>query len=104
MYSRLLEISAAVSIEFKTSATRNSGAAGANNLYLSLAALPGVHNLLSRPLELSAAAAGKCKAIAARSSGGRGEYPVNFDFHLALMARVYSLLFLNFAPTLNGQG
>ena len=98
MYSRLLGISAAVSNEFKTTATRSSGAAGTNNLYLSLAPLPGVHKLLSRPLELSAAAAGKCKTIAARSSGGRGKCPVIFDLHLALMAKVNKLLFMSFLP------
>ena len=98
MYSRLLEISAAAPNEFKTSATRNFGAAGANNLYLSLAALPGVHKLLSRPLELFAAAADKCMTIATRSSGGRGKCPIIFDLHLALVARVNKLLFMSFLP------
>ena len=81
VYSQLLEISAAASNNFKTSATRNFGAAGANNLYLFLAALPGVHKLFSRPLEPPAAAT-DYEIIAARSyMGRRGEY---FTFTLLL--------------------
>ena len=90
--------------KFKTSATRSFGAAGANNLSLSLAALPGVHNLFSRPLELSAAAAGDHKTIAARSSSGRGEYPVILTSTLLLWQGWIIYHLRVFAPALCRQG